>query len=419
VWSSATPPLPTNTIDADEDGVQQAFPLLITNNPSDATLCKTLFTLWYIWKARNDNRFQRKTWTSLQVHQSASAHMQSHLDAIYEHLDDGGALHTASPYQPHDTNIEPSTLPSHGTSNQVVREDGPTVPQPYHIHVQQQQVTGINFHPAGSTQLEQVAAAISINAHLNSDHRQVRQPATGTEFHLAGPPQQGQVAALPTSSTTVQELADRQHPGELGRDHLQPIHQDRFLVPSPSLLDGIRCYTDASTEPDHQAYGPRAAGLGIFIVNTQANPPHSIFIKAAMRSASSVLMAEAAAMALAAKVLDILQLQQGTILNDNQQLVHFLNGTNLAHPPDWRIKPYTQLITSSVYSTTTAIRRINRRLNQMADSLARQALNAIHCNQFTFEGVCAHAHHDPECPVIMALQNVTINNVMVLTASCC
>jgi hypothetical protein len=39
----------------------------------------------------------------------------------------------------------------------------------------------------------------------------------------------------------------------------------------------------------------------------------------------------------------------------------------------------------------------------MADSLAQQALNAIHCNQFTFEGVCAHAHHDLECPVIMAL----------------
>jgi hypothetical protein len=130
-------------------------------------------------------------------------------------------------------------------------------------------------------------------------------------------------------------------------------------------------------------------------------------------------MAEAAAMALAAKVLDILQLQQGTILSDNQQLVHFLNGTNLAHPPDWRIKPYTQLISSSVYSTTTTIPKINRRLNQMADSLARQALSAIHCNQFTFEGVCAHAQHDLECPVIMALQNVTINNVMVLTASCC
>jgi hypothetical protein len=127
---------------------------------------------------------------------------KSHLGAISEHLDDGGALHTTTPYQPHDTNIEPSTLPSHGTSNQVVREDGTTITQPNHIHLQQQQVTGINFHPAGFTQLEQVAAASSSNAHSNSDHGQVRQPATGTNFHLAGP-QQGQVAALPISSTMV------------------------------------------------------------------------------------------------------------------------------------------------------------------------------------------------------------------------
>jgi hypothetical protein len=33
VWSSATPPLPINTIDADEDGVQQAFPFLSLITP--------------------------------------------------------------------------------------------------------------------------------------------------------------------------------------------------------------------------------------------------------------------------------------------------------------------------------------------------------------------------------------------------
>jgi hypothetical protein len=44
---------------------------------------------------------------------------------------------------------------------------------------------------------------------------------------------------------------------------------------------------------------PRDAGIGIFIVDTQVQPPHSIFIKAAMKNSSSVIMAEAAALALA------------------------------------------------------------------------------------------------------------------------
>jgi ribonuclease HI len=300
--------------------MQLALPLLISTNPSDSTLSKTLFTLWYIWKARNDNRFNRKTWSAFQVHQAAMAHMQTFLSMVTEH-----------------------------------DEAGPTVP---HSNQRQQQV----------------------------DH-------------------QHQVTGL-----TQEVPQHHQNP---------PAMLDNLLVPIPSLLDGTRCYTDASTAPDNQAHDPRDAGLGIFIVNNQVNPPLSIFIKAAMRSSSSVLMAESAAMALAAKVLEKLQLQQATILSDNQQLVNFLNGTDLAHPPDWRIKPYTQLIHASVHTTSTCIRRINRRQNQMADSLASQALSAIQCNQLIFDGVCAHIAHDLECYVLMALNNVTINDVMVLTASCC
>jgi len=32
-----------------------------------------LITLWFIWKARNDYHFHRKSWTPLQVHNAANA----------------------------------------------------------------------------------------------------------------------------------------------------------------------------------------------------------------------------------------------------------------------------------------------------------------------------------------------------------
>jgi hypothetical protein len=56
--------------------IQQITPRLFPPNPNEHVLTKTLLLLWYIWKARNDQRFQRKTWSPLQVHQAAAAHFQ-------------------------------------------------------------------------------------------------------------------------------------------------------------------------------------------------------------------------------------------------------------------------------------------------------------------------------------------------------
>jgi hypothetical protein len=51
----------------------------------------------------------------------------------------------------------------------------------------------------------------------------------------------------------------------------------------PSNFHGYRCFVDAATAPDFNNYSPKFAGLGIFIVNTNVNPPFSVFIKAFMR----------------------------------------------------------------------------------------------------------------------------------------
>lgn len=76
-------PLPILPIPVENDGIQLTLTLLITPNTTDDLLCKTFFILWYIWKARNDNRlFKRKTWRPWQVHDAVSANMTTHLVAL-------------------------------------------------------------------------------------------------------------------------------------------------------------------------------------------------------------------------------------------------------------------------------------------------------------------------------------------------
>jgi hypothetical protein len=47
-----------------------------------------------------------------------------------------------------------------------------------------------------------------------------------------------------------------------------PSMENRLFVTSPSTMQGLRCYTDASTTPDLLSNGIRPAGIGIFITNT-------------------------------------------------------------------------------------------------------------------------------------------------------
>lgn len=85
--------------------------------------------------------------------------------------------------------------------------------------------------------------------------------------------------------------------------------QDPYFVACPTSLDGIRCYSDASIPPDNLSTNNATAGLGVFIVNTNSQPQQSIYIKATLCTTSSVLMAEAAALAFAALVTNKLGFQ--------------------------------------------------------------------------------------------------------------
>ena len=84
-------------------------------------------------------------------------------------------------------------------------------------------------------------------------------------------------------------------------------------------------------------------------------------------------MAEAAAMALAARIARALGLQQANYLTDNQLLVNFFNSNSLSTPPDRRIKPLTQDFIHSLEANQIKVYKIAREINITAHSLAKQA----------------------------------------------
>ena len=138
-----------------------------------------------------------------------------------------------------------------------------------------------------------------------------------------------------------------------------------------------------------------------------------------MQEASSVLQAEAAGLALAASIISSMHITNAHLLVDNQSIVNYINGSDHSNPPDWKIKPFTQEVTNLQAGTSTTIHKIRRQHNQMADLLARKSVSASYVNQLVFSGLCVNPSHAHGCPFLDALQFVTINDVMVIAASCC
>jgi len=163
----------------------------------------------------------------------------------------------------------------------------------------------------------------------------------------------------------------------------------------------------------------RPAGLGVFFVNPQVQPTQTVYIRARVSGVHSVLMAEAAALALAATISDLLNFNNTTFLSDCQQLVHFLNAVDQSYPSDWRIKFFTQMFTNRLGRRQAKICKINRNLNATADALARQAFSAFVPHDSSFELACFYSSHSRWCPLLHPLSHVNIQSVRLLAASCC
>ena len=108
----------------------------------------------------------------------------------------------------------------------------------------------------------------------------------------------------------------------------------------PILIVGSRCYSDASIAPDTTPNATRPVGLGIFFLHPSQQL--KCYIKARTEQVNSVLMAETAAMALAAKIISLIGFREISFLTDNKLLATFFNGASFDTPPQWDIKPFSQ-----------------------------------------------------------------------------
>ncbi|XP_066311255.1 uncharacterized protein [Miscanthus floridulus] len=266
VWFSSKTLLRTSLLPFEQDGVQETLSIIINRDTSDVDLQRTILTLWYIWRARNDVRFKRKKWSVLQVHHAIEADIE--VASVCARADNSTA---------------------NSRSTQCVSQ----------------------------TNIMQENNSTAAGTHIDGGNAQAR--IQQQNFRLG----------LPSDQTFC-----------------------RF----PMLLPGARCYTDASIAPDMPNPSPRRAGLEIFILDPRRN--FKFYIKVQIGNITSVIMAEAAALAFAATTSSSLQIGDISFLADSQLLVSFFNGTNLSSPPHREAKPFTQSFLNSV---------INKRLQVLKD----------------------------------------------------
>jgi hypothetical protein len=118
-------------------------------------------------------------------------------------------------------------------------------------------------------------------------------------------------------------------------------HPPLYRVDMPTMLDGLCIYTDASLLPNQNFIFNRDTGLGVFLISSGTQHNFNTYIKVSLHNASSVFMAEAAALVFAGTTIDRMHITKATFLSDSQQLVSFINSNNMTPIPRWDAKFYT------------------------------------------------------------------------------
>jgi hypothetical protein len=123
-------------------------------------------------------------------------------------------------------------------------------------------------------------------------------------------------------------------------------------------------------------------------------------------------------MAIAAKLMNVLNFNDVCYLSDCSQLVQFLNAEDHSHPPDWRMKAFTQIFDNCVINRQAKVHRISRALNFKADELTGQTFS-VPVNPSQPIMFCSFSSHGQQCPLGSALDSVSLDSVSVIAAACC
>jgi hypothetical protein len=84
VWFTTSPSIITSSLPQEDDGVQNILTTLITPQTTDDQLIKTLYVMWYLWKARNDKCYNNKDWNARQVLYTANADFEITHNILHE-----------------------------------------------------------------------------------------------------------------------------------------------------------------------------------------------------------------------------------------------------------------------------------------------------------------------------------------------
>ena len=156
--------------------------------------------------------------------------------------------------------------------------------------------------------------------------------------------------------------------------------------------------------PDSNNY-PWKAGLGVFIINTSGPQTLLAFVQAHI-TVDSVLMAEAAALLLAASIVQQLGFTNATFYTDNQSKANFYNSSSFSNPPHWKIKSLTAGFLKTLEGIQFRVHKIQRSLNTTAHSLAHQAYRSTAAAISFSSTSTLHSTSDP-CPPRDACFSVT------------
>jgi hypothetical protein len=77
VWARSNFNFPLHLLDPMEDRIQNALTNFQIHSLQEHKLTLFLITAWYICRARNDLRFQRKQWTHHQILHAATSHLNA------------------------------------------------------------------------------------------------------------------------------------------------------------------------------------------------------------------------------------------------------------------------------------------------------------------------------------------------------